>query len=129
MNTKCILATVLAGFFLVCQCGALITDQIAGYWPFDETGGGVAHEASGQGLNGSLVNYPGGQGNWVSGKIGGSLGFGGLAAQEYVRVPDFAKPDTSLTLSAWVWANALPQWATIAANWNGLYGALDYLGG
>src|SRR6478609_3116069 len=113
-------------FILVSRCPAAITDNIAGYWSFDESSGGVAHEGSGQGLNGSLVNFPGGQGNWVGGRIGGALQFGGLAASQYVRVPDFDKPTTSLSLSAWVWADSMPQWATIAANWNGLYGALNY---
>lgn len=101
-------------------------NNIAGYWPFDETNGGIAHEASGFGMNGALINYAGNQGNWTAGKIGGALDFGGLAAQQYVRVLDFTKPTTSLTLSAWVWADSLPQWATVAANWNGVYGALNY---
>lgn len=103
-----------------------LMNNIAGYWPFDETSGGIAHEASGLGMNGSLINYAGNQGNWGAGKIGGALDFGGLAAKHYVRVPNFTKPTTSLTLSAWVWADSLPQWATVAANWNGVYGALNY---
>jgi len=125
-----IILIVLAALSISGRCAAVvpgnIMDAIAGYWPFDETSGGVVHEASGQGLNGSLVNYPGGQGDWVAGQIGGSLHFGGLAAQQSVQVPDFTKPTTSLSLSAWVWADTLPQWATIAANWNGSYGALNY---
>jgi hypothetical protein len=31
-----------------------------------------------------------------------------------------------MTLTAWVWANSLPPWATIAANWNGAWGAFNY---
>jgi hypothetical protein len=115
----------LALFASVGQCSD-ITDGLVGYWPFDETNGIVAHEASGNGLNGMLTNFPGGQGNWVAGQIGGALQFGGLSAKQYVHVPDFTKPTTSLTISAWVWADSLPLWATIAANWNGLYGALNY---
>jgi len=116
----------LSFFASVGYCSGLISDGLVGYWPFDETNGVVAHEASGNGLNGALTNFPGGQGNWVTGQIGGALQFGGLAAKEYVHVPDFTKPTTSLTVSAWVWADSMPQWATIAANWDGLGGALNY---
>jgi hypothetical protein len=112
------------------QCSAVIFpnifDQSAGYWPFDETTGGIAHDASGAGQNGTLINYAGNQGNWTAGRIGGALDFGGLPVQQYVRVPDFTKPTTSLTVSSWVWADSLTQWGTITANWNGLYGALEY---
>ena len=53
-----VLAILFTVCLPVCKCPALITDNLAGYWPFDETNGGVAHEASGQGLNGSLKNFP-----------------------------------------------------------------------
>lgn len=126
MKTNHIVTTILASFLIISKCPALITDGISGYWTFDETSGAVAHEASGQGLNGALMNYAGGQGNWTSGRIGGALQFGGPATQQYVVVPDFTKPTTSLTLSAWVWADSLTLWGTIAANWDGGYGTLNY---
>lgn len=103
-----------------------IMNQVAGYWQFDETAGNIAYEASGRGYDGQLINYPGNQGSWVAGQMGGALEFGGLAAQQYVQVPDFTKPTSSMSLSAWIYADSLPQWATIAANWNGLYGMLHY---
>ena len=127
MNTSRILVAGLALFFIVARCQAVtLNDQMIGNWPFDETSGSVAHDASGHGLNGSLVNYLGGQPSWSAGVIGGSLHFGGLSARQYVQVPDFTKPTSALTISAWIWADSMPQWATIAANWNGLYGTLSY---
>jgi len=130
---KAIVLCILVGVALLwvtpacCSVGtSTIMDQVAGYWPFDETAGNFAHEASGQGYDGQLINYPGNEGSWVAGQMSGALEFGGLAAQQYVQVPDFNKATSSMALSAWVYADSLPQWATIAANWNGLYGMLNY---
>ncbi|MCZ7639965.1 MAG: hypothetical protein M5U12_30300 [Verrucomicrobia bacterium] len=36
---------------------------------------------------------------------------------EWVWVPDYPKPDRVMSLSAWVWAESLPTWASIAKNW------------
>jgi len=103
-----------------------LANGLDGYWTFDETSGGILHDSSGNGFNGSLVNFPGGQGNWTSGQIGGALQFGGPTSSESVSVANFAMPATSMTLTAWVWANSLPRWATVAANWNGGWGAFNY---
>lgn len=103
-----------------------LADGLDGYWTFDETSGGILHDYSGHGYNGTLVNFPNGQGNWTSGQVGGALQFGGPSTHEYVSVPNFAMPTASMTLTAWVWANATPYWATIAANWNGAWGAFNY---
>src|SRR2546421_69000 len=94
-------------------------DGPEGYWTFDESSGGILHDFSGHGHNGTLVNFPGGRGNWTSGQAGGALLFGGPSTREYVSVPNFGMPITSMTLTAWVWANSTPNWATIAANWSG----------
>ncbi|MGA3163797.1 MAG: LamG domain-containing protein [Verrucomicrobiota bacterium] len=103
-----------------------LANGLDGYWTFDETSGGILHDSSGHGYNGTLVNFPNGQGNWTSGQIGGALQFGGPSAHEYVNVPNFAMPTTSMTLTAWVWANSTPRWATVACNWNGYWGAFNY---
>jgi Concanavalin A-like lectin/glucanases superfamily/PEP-CTERM motif len=105
---------------------ANLGDGLDGYWTFDETSGGTLHDYSGHGQTGTLVNFPGGQGNWSSGQLGGALQFGGPTTHEYVSVPNFAMPTSSMTLTAWVWASATPNWATIAANWNGAWGAFNY---
>src|SRR5690349_120766 len=83
-----------------------LANGLDGYWTFDETSGGVLHDYSGHGFNGALVNYPGGQGNWTSGRIGGALQLGGLSSGQSVSVANFAMPTTSMTLTAWVYANS-----------------------
>jgi hypothetical protein len=103
-----------------------LANGLDGYWTFDETSAGILHDSSGHGYNGTLINFPNGQGNWTSGKTGGALQFGGPSTHEYVSVPNFTMPTTSMTLTAWVWANSTPRWATIAANWNGAWGAFNY---
>lgn len=103
-----------------------LANGLDGYWTFDETSGGILHDYSGHGFNGTVVNFPGGQGNWTSGRFGNALQFGGPTTHEYVSVPNFAMPTTSMTLTAWAWADSVPRWATIAANWNGGYGAFNY---
>ena len=103
-----------------------LANGLDGYWTFDETSGGILHDSNGNGYNGNLVNFPSGQGNWTSGQFGGALLLGGPSTHQYVTVPNFAMPTTSMTLTAWVWANLTPRWATIAANWNGAWGAFNY---
>lgn len=103
-----------------------LANGLDGYWTFDETSGGTLHDFSGNGFNGTVVNYSGGQGNWTSGQIGGALQFGGPSTHQYVSVPNFAMPSTSMTLTAWAWANSTPRFGTIAANWNSGYGAFNY---
>ncbi|HTI70328.1 MAG TPA: LamG domain-containing protein [Candidatus Limnocylindria bacterium] len=103
-----------------------LSDGLIGYWNFDESSGGIVHDLSGNGYNGAVINYPGGQGSWTSGQIGGALEFGGPSTHQYVSVPDFAMPTASMTLTTWAWADSIPRWATIAANWNGAWGAFNY---
>lgn len=103
-----------------------LANGLDGYWTFNETSGGTLYDSSGNGFNGSLVNYANGQGNWAPGLFGNALQFGGPGTGQYVSVPNFAMPASSMTLTAWVWADSIPRWATIAANWNGAYGAFNY---
>lgn len=70
---------------------------LVGYWPFNEGAGSTAHDASGSGNNGTLVNSP----TWTTGQIIGALSFNGTS--QYVSVPgSFISTPTALTVSAWV---------------------------
>ena len=108
---------------VVVQAVAGITEGLGGYWPFDEGAGTTAVDWSGIGNDGTLMNYTN-DSQWVPvGRIGGALGFGGLASSNYVIVTDYPKPSSTMTVSAWVWADARPTWATIVKNWP--YGVSD----
>lgn len=96
-----------------------LTNNLAGYWPFDERSGLIAGDASGFNNPGALRNFPADNSQWVAGRLGGSLRFRGAASADYVQVTNYPKSTTQLTVSAWVWADARPTWATIAKNWPG----------
>ncbi len=96
---------------------AAITDGLVAYWPFDEASGTTLNDATTNASHGTLYNFPGDNSQWVAGRIGGALNFRGPANADHVRVPNYPKPRTNMTLSAWVWADARPQWATIVKNW------------
>jgi hypothetical protein len=51
--------------------------------PFDEGSGSIAHDTTGNGHDGTLINSP----TWVAGHLGGAIHFSG--ATDYVTVPDF----------------------------------------
>jgi hypothetical protein len=72
-----------------------------------------AGDESNFGNHGSLRNSPA----WVAGRFGGALSFNG--SSQWVFVPDYPKPPSTLTISAWVFANARPSFATIIKNWPG----------
>ena len=107
-----------AGAFLV--LAASITDGLVGHWQFDETSGLTAANSAVGGAvaaDGELINYVGDDSHWVAGQIGGALDFGGPDLQEWVWVSDYPKPDRVMSCSAWVWAESLPTWASVAKNW------------
>jgi hypothetical protein len=93
-----------------------VSDTLAGYWNFDEGAGTLLVDYSGQGNDGALVNYTN-DSSWVEGRIGGALRFGGAASSNYVVVANYPKPSATMTVSAWVWADARPSFATILKNW------------
>ena len=71
---------------------------LLGDWRFDEGGGDVASDSSGHGNDGEIHGA-----DWVKGKFGTALHFGGRDA--YVSIPGIASLDGSneLTAEAWVY--------------------------
>jgi hypothetical protein len=80
---------------------------LVGWWKFDEAGGTVAADSSGNGHNGSL------QGNPVwrpqGGRLGGAIEFGGHG--DYVKIDNESAFDITgqITISAWVNITSVPQ--------------------
>jgi hypothetical protein len=108
----------LAALLLAVTCSqAAITDGLVAYWSFDETNGTILHDATTNASHGTLSNFPANNSQWVPGRVGGALNFRGPADRDFVFVPNYPKPGTQMTLCAWVWADARPQWASIAKNW------------
>ncbi|HVM48657.1 MAG TPA: LamG-like jellyroll fold domain-containing protein [Candidatus Acidoferrum sp.] len=85
------------------------TNALCLWLKLDEATGVVARDSSTNGLNGALINFPGDNSEWVSGAIGGALGFNppGSSGDEYVDVPDSNgtldfSSSMEFSLSAWV---------------------------
>jgi hypothetical protein len=99
-----------------------IATALAGYWPFNDVTGITAADVTGLGNDGTLVNFPYDDSQWVPGKIGGALNFRGqgTSLNDYVQVNNQnINPLTTMTISAWVWADAISTWASIVKNWPG----------
>jgi hypothetical protein len=84
-------------------------DLIA-HWQFDETSGSIAHDASGNGNDGTLKGDP----QWVSGRIGGAIEFDGV--DDYVDVGSVGISGTvQRTMAGWVKASTtdIPPWTSV----------------
>lgn len=118
-DTTWLAATGGVGFAAGSISELRLTNNLAGYWKFDETTGRTAADSSGLGNAGGLRNFPTNDTQWVRGKHGGALNFRGAPLNDYVLVTNYPKSTTTLTVAAWVWADSRPTWATVAKNWPG----------
>ncbi|MCX6927434.1 MAG: immunoglobulin domain-containing protein, partial [Verrucomicrobia bacterium] len=91
-----------------------ITKDLVAYWKFDETAGTNALDSAGIN-NAALNNYLADNSQWVPGMVGGALAFYG--SSEFGYVADYPKPESNMTVAAWVWAESRPGWASILKNW------------
>lgn len=71
---------------------------LVGYWSFDEGAGTIAHDFSGHGNHGTLVNSP----TWVDGKKSKSLRFNGSSSYVKVEHSSSLEMTTNVTVSAWI---------------------------
>lgn len=94
-----------------------IATGLIGYWKFDETQGDTAADASDGNHPGTFLNYLGDESQWVDGQIDGALQFGGAELRQFVLVPDYAKPSSTLTVSLWVWMDQGSGWSSFVKNW------------
>jgi len=74
---------------------------LVGYWSFDEGTGTIAYDYSGNGNNGTLVNFNfTATSGWTTGKVGGALSFDGV--DDYVQTINQIPLTSSITIVAWV---------------------------
>jgi hypothetical protein len=83
-------------FFAGVSYAAIDSANIAGLWLFDEGGGSVATDSSGNGNDGELMGDP----QWIVGQFGGALEFDG---DDYVTVPDSDSLDMTEQVSVMFW--------------------------
>jgi hypothetical protein len=77
--------------------GVFNNSRLVGCWNMNEGSGVVAHDSSGNGNNGTLVNSP----TWVAGKHGNGLSFNGNG--DYVSIPNsnYFNSTDELTIAFW----------------------------
>jgi len=74
---------------------------LVGYWPLDEDSGTVAHDCSGRGHDGTVLNAPGG-GGWTAGVFGGGWHADGTSGCIDLGVPsDLLVENVAFTVTAW----------------------------
>jgi hypothetical protein len=94
----------LACFVLVLGFVSNASAELVGHWRFDEGSGTTAHDQSGNGNDGTLINDP----VWATGIINGALQLDGI--DDYVNCgndPSLNFTD-AVTLAAWVKLNSVP---------------------
>jgi hypothetical protein len=73
-------------------------EGLAGHWKLDEGAGTVAHDSSGYGNDGTLINSP----VWQTGTLVGALEFNGTGNQ-HVSVPDHSSLEPNdITIALWI---------------------------
>ncbi|MCP4414003.1 MAG: LamG domain-containing protein, partial [Gammaproteobacteria bacterium] len=60
----------------------------------------------------------------TTGIVNGALNFDG--SYDYALVSNYPKPDSVMTVTAWAYARARPNWASIVKNWAGPTGAFHF---
>ncbi|MCK4342405.1 MAG: LamG domain-containing protein [Phycisphaerae bacterium] len=106
-RTTCFTMSAVAALGLVLatpeNAVADLNDGLVGYWTFDEGSGGVVHDLSGNGNDGTIVGA-----GWVEGVSGTALEFDGQ--NDFVEVPDDASLDITgdISLAAWIYAHSMP---------------------
>ena len=74
--------------------------DLVAHWRFDETSGTIAHDASGNGHDGTITGDP----KWGAGKIGGALEFNGTG--DVVELGAFDVVGPGITLAGWLKPNS-----------------------
>ncbi len=95
---------------LVLGLAASTSADLIAHWQFDENSGSVAHDASGNGNDGTLKGDP----QWVPGKIGGALQLDGDG--DYVDVGSVGISGTAQrTMAGWAKASTtdIPSWTSV----------------
>jgi len=78
---------------------ATTATNLLAYWTFDEGGGSIAYDSSGNNNTGTVVI---GGGQWTSGMINGALSFDGTTTQVTATNSASLNPVSGITLAAWV---------------------------
>ena len=113
MNKKLLLVFFSVFVFGLCRIHSSVDAAgEAGYWGFDENGGYVASDTSGNFNHGVLTNDV----SWTPGKSGSALSFGGSG---YVSIPMTSglQPSGAVTVAAWVKVSGIQDYYAIVSSY------------
>ena len=110
------LIIIIVSMFTSIASAKIEKSTICGVWLFNETGGDVAKDSSGNGNDGEVVGC-----EWADGKYGGGLEFKGENTYVNCGNSPTLDPEESLTLMAWVyipdWSLGLEDWMLVLTRW------------
>ncbi|MCH8219285.1 MAG: hypothetical protein IH892_21230, partial [Planctomycetes bacterium] len=97
------LISIILMLGLVLTNGASAADpSLIGWWKFDDGSGNIAKDSSGNGNDGTLMGNP----QWVPGKLGGALAFGGDGSHVIDNdAGAYLNGLSDLTVSVWIKSN------------------------
>jgi len=84
---------------VACEGQAAIMDNVQGLYKFDDGTGSTAADSSTPAIDGTLLNFPGDDSQWVSGMFGGALDFDGT--DDEVNA-DVNVSETTYAVSFWI---------------------------
>jgi len=97
----------LAYFVLVLGFVSNASAELVGHWRFDEGSGTTAHDQSGNGNDGTLINDP----VWAIGIIDGALQFDGIDDHVNCGNDPSLNVTDAVTIAAWVKLNSVPPYS------------------
>lgn len=90
------ISLIFTGLIFIGQSHAIIDSKtLAGLWLFDDGGGKVAKDSSGNKLDGEVI----GKVDWVAGKFGKAIEIDGSGG--HIKIPDHVNPSIAITITAW----------------------------
>jgi hypothetical protein len=102
-------------FLLALIFASSVDAELVAHWKFDDGSGTVAVDSSGNGHDGTLLLAP----EWVAGKFGGALAFGGISGQRVeMEGYDGILGTQNRTAMAWVKTAGYGDWISWGQNTN-----------
>jgi Concanavalin A-like lectin/glucanases superfamily len=104
MRRAVLILGVAMGLAVCVPASALASSSLAGWWPFYEGSGTVAHDSSGNRDNGTIS----GGTQWTTGYFGSGLSFDGNTGRVDIPNSPALEPSSAITVAAYVKAPASP---------------------
>jgi hypothetical protein len=92
---------VVLGLLVLCGSAWAVEPNLVSHWKFDDGSGTTAYDSAGDN-NGTIYGA-----TWTTGPIDGALSFDGVGDYVVIADDDSLTPSAGLTISAWIYINAV----------------------